>query len=290
MRRFLALIIIVTLLAGSLICPVTAEVQPDYSLDALDQFCGIWNDYYDRNQMNLSGGYTTSEDGASMSGLCINYNAGRQEVVYDNNVIPPTAYLFFIYEPDQGIYGFCVFSDNMKSDLEKVVIYADDQAINVVNVGSSHENGSDMWSISLTGEEMLGLYSKDEFTLRLTVDGKSEIIDISHDKQKYIYDMLEFLIKGQLYADKNYSKYLSAEFLPGGIRSTPTPVPTEEPYSVSKDYDQIDQIAKSVFYVETYSNIKDKDGEDTYLGSGSGFIAFDEHLFVTNQHVIRVCF
>ncbi|MBR1708236.1 MAG: serine protease, partial [Clostridia bacterium] len=51
-------------------------------------------------------------------------------------------------------------------------------------------------------------------------------------------------------------------------------------YSFRKDYDAIDLAAKSVFYVEMY------DRNDQCFGSGSGFIAFDEHLFVTNEHVI----
>ena len=53
-----------------------------------------------------------------------------------------------------------------------------------------------------------------------------------------------------------------------------------EGYSFRKDYDAIDQAAKSVFYVEMY------DRYDQCFGSASGFIAFDEHLFVTNEHVV----
>ena len=51
-------------------------------------------------------------------------------------------------------------------------------------------------------------------------------------------------------------------------------------YSFIKDYDAIDQAAKSVFYVEVY------DRDDQVFGQASGFIAFDEHLFITNEHVI----
>lgn len=51
-------------------------------------------------------------------------------------------------------------------------------------------------------------------------------------------------------------------------------------YSLQKDYETIDNLSKSVFYVDVY----DKDLQ--YLGCASGFVAFEEHLFVTNQHVI----
>lgn len=282
MRRFLVLIIAILVLAGVLPCFAvagTVEETPVLSMEALDQFSGIWNDYYDRYRMNIHGGYTTNDDQATLDGLCITYNGTNKEVEYSMDLIPSTANLFFIFKPIERIYGFCIFSNDMKSDLEKIVIYSDDKVINNADVGSSH-SPQDMWSITLTDDEVLDLYSQDQFTIRLTVDGKNEIIDISRDKQEYLYDMVTWLIKAQLYADTTYEKYLSSEFLPGGIRSTPTPIPTEAAYSFRGDYDAIDRVAKSVFYVETY----DKNME--CLASASGFVSFDEHLFVTNQHVI----
>ncbi len=47
------------------------------------------------------------------------------------------------------------------------------------------------------------------------------------------------------------------------------------------DYFGIDQAAKSVFYVECVNS------DNEVFASGSGFVMFDEGLFVTNQHVIR---
>ena len=55
---------------------------------------------------------------------------------------------------------------------------------------------------------------------------------------------------------------------------------SERTYSFQSDYDSIEQNAKSVFYVDVY------DAEMNWIGSASGFVAFHEHLFVTNQHVI----
>lgn len=53
-------------------------------------------------------------------------------------------------------------------------------------------------------------------------------------------------------------------------------------YSYTRgDYASIDLAAKSVFYVEVYSP------DYKYMGSGSGFVMFDEGLFITNQHVIE---
>ena len=47
------------------------------------------------------------------------------------------------------------------------------------------------------------------------------------------------------------------------------------------DYEAIDRAAKSCFLVEIIGE------NDTLLGTGSGFVAFDEHYFVTNHHVIE---
>lgn len=52
-------------------------------------------------------------------------------------------------------------------------------------------------------------------------------------------------------------------------------------YSFQSDYDLIEQYAKSVFYVDVY------DSELQCLGNASGFVAFSEHYFITNQHVIE---
>lgn len=52
-------------------------------------------------------------------------------------------------------------------------------------------------------------------------------------------------------------------------------------YSFQDDYDGIERACKSVFYVEIY----DKNNE--FVGNASGFVAFREHLFITNYHVIE---
>ena len=53
-------------------------------------------------------------------------------------------------------------------------------------------------------------------------------------------------------------------------------------YSFREDYDALDEAAKSLFYVEVYN----KDFQ--CLASASGFVCFEEHLFVTNYHVIDI--
>lgn len=51
-------------------------------------------------------------------------------------------------------------------------------------------------------------------------------------------------------------------------------------YSFQKDYSSIDQAAKSIFKLVIYDQF------DNEIGSGSGFLAFDNQTLVTNEHVI----
>lgn len=52
-------------------------------------------------------------------------------------------------------------------------------------------------------------------------------------------------------------------------------------YSFQSDYEAIEKAIHSIFYVEIF------DARDKYIGSASGFVAFQEHLFITNYHVIK---
>ena len=53
-------------------------------------------------------------------------------------------------------------------------------------------------------------------------------------------------------------------------------------YSFREDYEGIDEAANSLFYVEVYNR------DYQCLASASGFVCFEEHLFVTNYHVIDI--
>ena len=281
MRKVIA-ILSVLIFAFSPACFVCADEMPAYSAEALDEYCYAWNIEYDKAGIDLWGGYGLSTNEDSHYQFMIKYNNDHNNVGYQSDLIPADADLFFLFDPYADIFGFCVFSDNMKSDLEKVVFYTDDSVINDAAIGNSHEE-QDMWSIMLTGDQLLNLFSYDQITVRMTVNGKSDFLDISKEETGYIYEMVTWLIRASLYSDTGYETYRSSGLLPDGysMESNPAPaVSSESAYSFREDYDAIEQSANSVFYVEKY------DSKNEYLGSASGFVAFAEHLFVTNQHVI----
>ena len=303
MRKALAFLFVLLLLAGLSCVPAAAESTQPYSLDAAMQFCKVWNDYYSRNSLNLYAGYILDGDNTSFKSLCVIYNGDNRQVRYGSGLIPPTSDLFVIYDLASEEFGFRVFSMDMKSDLEAVKIYSGGKTIANFRVSSSH-GSQDAWIMSIPRETVQTLLNYSRFTLELTIDGEKHPLLFSRDNYSYFYDMVEWLISAARYTGTGDEQYLSTDLFPEDARPTatpsPTPVPADQPtlsadipaetpapislvlpaYSFREDLDAIDSAAQSVFYIE----ILDKNKES--IGRASGFVAFDEHLFVTNQHVI----
>ena len=280
MRKLLALFLSLLILFPCTNDPAAADENSVYSIDAVDQFCYFWNKYYRENNLDINCGYLLTEDQKQIDSFNIMFNRNNSNFDYQSGIIPSSASLFFLYDPQENVYGLCAFSNDMKSDLEKAVIYTDDGAINNLFPGSSH-NEQDMWSITISADDFIGLLNCDQFIVKFIIDGKNEVFDVSKEDYKYLYDLVDWLVKAQLFSDTTYENYLSSTYLPSGTQS-PLSLgnKTENNYSFREDLDAIDQAAKSLFYVEIY------DDKNNCLGSASGFVAFDEHLFVTNQHVI----
>lgn len=280
MRKFLAFFLSLLILFPGLNYPAAADANSVYSIDAVDQFCYFWNKYYRENNLDINCGYLLTEDQKQIDSFNIMFNRNNSNFDYQSGIIPSSASLFFLYDPQENVYGLCAFSNDMKSDLEKAVIYTDDGAINNLFPGSSH-NEQDMWSITVQTDDLIALLDCEQFTVKFTIDGKNEVFDVSEEDYKYLYDLVEWLVKAQLFSDTTYDNYLDSSYLPSGTQS---PLSSDDiagnNYSFREDLDAIDQAAKSLFYVEIYDN------KYNCLGSASGFVAFDEHLFVTNQHVI----
>lgn len=281
MRKVLTLFLVLSIVGFCLTVPAAAEELSDYSIEAADQYCTQWNNYFAQNGINMQCGYVLEDDSAQVDCFSVLYNRNAYRVDYRSGIIPSNATLCCMYDVQDQEYDFCVYSDGeLKSNLEKAIIYTDDGVINDILCLSGHDSG-DMWSITLTPDDLLTLLDYDQFTVRFTIDGKSEVIDISEKEYDYLYDMTYSLLMEQLFTDKTYEKYSSADYLPDG--SVPAPIQetiAETKYSFRSDYDAIEQSAKSLFYVEVYDKNVD------YIGNASGFVAFDEHLFITNQHVI----
>ena len=284
MRKILALLISVLFITGTVFTASAETTVNTFSIDAVDTYCEAWEKEYAQNDPLLNCGYFLTDNNKYVDSLYITYNLENSTVEYKSELIPSTACLYFTYDVTENLFGVCVFANNMDSDLEKVTFYTDEGVIKDVATVNDHDPqySYDMWSMYLEGDKMLELFGTEAFTLRWTVSGKTEVIDITYKEDKYLFEMVKWLMAAQLYADVNYDEfYLNPKYLPEDIPAVTTaPDNSEGKYSFQDDYEKIEEVAKSLFYVEIY----DKDGEA--VGNASGFVCFDEHLFVTNQHVI----
>lgn len=287
MRKTCLSFVILTLLLASIFIPISAFGLPSYSTDAIRHYCTVWNDYFQQYEPLYYCGYSLSDDNKTVDRMNISYNLDYLEMDYQAKSIPSDAGFFFVYDTIYEDFYFCVFSDHMDSTLEKITIYTDEKVLTDFDIYCEQDNPDDMWRIRISDEDLLYLYLLDSntnpITLKLTVDGKNEVIDISWTTTPYIFEMVDSLARIRLYSDTTFEDYRSNKYLPGGLAEATEPPVTDQSlkYSFREDYEGIDLAAKSVFYVEKY----DKNFE--CLSSASGFVAFDEHLFVTNQHVIE---
>ncbi len=282
MRKMFIMLIILSLVVANIIFPTSAFGLPAYSTDAIRHYCTVWNDFFRQYEPIYYIGYSMSDDNITVKHVDVSYNLAHEPVGYSIQQIPSTSELFFVYDMVYEDFSFCVFSDSMNVNLEKAIIYTDDRVINDIKVTSEQDNPRDMWRITISDDDMLYLYSFDHLTLRLTIDGKNEVIDISRETTPYIFDLVNQLVGIRLYSNTTFEDYRSNTYLPGGFaeQTESPPIDQNRVYSFREDFEKIDLTAKSLFYVERYND------KFECTGTASGFIAFDEHLFVTNQHVI----
>ena len=263
MRKCVALILSLVILFG--VCPAGAlTAEKVYSIEAAEEYCNAWNAYFSEKGMDLEIGYFLTDDQTQIDSFDVLYYGPFSESDSLLEAIPATASLFFIYDVRERTFGFCVIDNNLKSDLEKIVIYTDDQVFSDLDVVCSHED-YDMWSVTVDEDTIFAMRQNNQVTVRLTVGGKSEVFDVSWEDNKFLIDMYVYLLKIKQYTDPEGTKYLSQHCLPEN-KPIATPEPTDEPagpenamagsaYSFREDLEALDKAAKSVFYVEIYDGM-----------------------------------
>lgn len=286
-RRFIAIAIVIILLL-SISGTILSESKTNYSIDAASQFVDLWNEYHTKNNTGFTTGFIPDNDEKNIKRLYIDYNFSNRSPLFTSGLIPENAYLYLFYDTASDRYVFCIYNEILKGNLESAAIYLDDKIINNLETGNGHGLEPEWWSIKFTGEQVSDVYQAETFTLKLTIDGKNAYVDITEESNEYIYDMITLLGCFMKYADLTDPDYLSTALLPEDSEPSEAPAvqneqapKKESSYSFKEDPDAVEAAAHSLFYVEVY----DKDLE--CLGLASGFVAFDEHLFVTNQHVIE---
>ena len=178
MRKCMALFLALLMLLGA--CSAAAEALPSgdvYSVEAADEFCNAWDQYFAEQGIPLSVGYNLAEGQDRIESFAVILNVDEEAYDYRSGLIPAESALYFQYDTTDGTYGLCVFS-KLKDELEKAVIYTDDRVINNLETGNGHD-GYDMWAVTMAEDDMLALLDCDMFTVRLTIGGKSEVFDVT---------------------------------------------------------------------------------------------------------------
>ena len=204
MRKLLALFLSILIVLPNLSCPAIADDDSVYSIEAADQFCYFWNKYFYENNLDINCGYLKTDDQKQIDSFNIVFNTSNLNYDYQSGIIPSSASLFFLYDPQENIYGLCAFSNDMKSDLENAAIYTDDGVINNLFPGSSHDP-QDMWSITVQPNDLFTLLNSDQFIVKFTINGKNEI-EIAYD---YHFENISSVYKLKHRAMNYFSKVVS---------------------------------------------------------------------------------
>ena len=78
---------------------------------------------------------------------------------------------------------------------------------------NSH-TANDTWTIVLNEQEVSELYETDRCTIRFTAGGRSKSVEVSKEKNGYVFEMLSFLFRARRYSDPTAREYLSPDCLP----------------------------------------------------------------------------
>ena len=301
MRRLIAFLIMISMAFG--ILSFAGAEENEFSPDAAEKYIQAWQDYLGFDSDYFCG-YTLADDG-KIDTFYIIYNGDGKDIVYPSGLIPSNTGIYCLISMDALGFGFFADAPHLDGELESVVIETGSRTIGGDDaMAITRHDDTDVWSVVMTGSDVLELSGLNSFRVKFKVDGKTRTVTISQKDQAYLYGMVDWIMKGLLYTSMHDDTFQDSRFLPNGSSqaslpaaqkgkasktekpseaATPTPAPEtpRDGYSFKADYESIDRAAKSLFYVEVY------DSSMSPTGNASGFVTFDEHLFVTNQHVIE---
>ena len=280
MRKLLTLLLVLVVVTG-MYTNGSANASLEYSVDAAETFCIRWNDFFEQNNIDMYSWYNTVSDqyNTYVDYMYVCFNYGRAEKDYKTDAIPSTSCVGLYYYPDYDMCIFSVAANEMELDLEKVVIYADDAVITPISTMCTYEQ----WEFEMSLNDLQKILISNSVTIKISKNDnrKSRIVDFTREEYGYLYNMGIVFFSFLQYSNTRYAQFRNEDLLPSGSQPVKkTEDSTGEEYSFRDDYAAIERAAKSLFFVQMFDN------NNNYLGTASGFVSFDEHLFVTNQHVI----
>ncbi|MBQ2027981.1 MAG: trypsin-like peptidase domain-containing protein [Clostridia bacterium] len=279
MKRIIAAAVWAIMLL-TILMPFAAYADLDES--ALDFFISAWNGYFAENEFPLSfGSMDLAEEGQSEE-LCLwmKCDADESKKLTPLYAIENDFYLVYDFASE----GVTVMIGRVSNEtVNSISIYTDEGSYSV-----EPSNYDDMWGFDLDSDTWVDVYLSEMVTFRFVKNTGTTYFTLfsEEDGSKIINYMAMSLVDGIMFVNPNSEYYKSEECLPEGNE---TSVGQETDHTMNQelilgfkdDYDAIETAADSMFLVEVYN------GKDRLIATGSGFVAFDEHYFVTNHHVIE---
>ena len=279
MKRIIAAAVWAVMLLTMLV-PVAAYADLDKS--ALERFVSAWNDYFTENEFPLCfGTWDLAEDGQAEE-ICLWMMCDAE----DSKKLTP------LYALDYDVYFVYDFT---AEDVTVMVEKTGNEKVNAISIYTDEgsytaepSNYEDMWGFDLESDVWTDAYLSKMVTFRFVKDTGTTYFTLFSDEDgsKIINYMAMSLVDGIVFANTNSEYYKSEECLPEGSETADGPETDHTAnqdliLSFKDDYDAIETAADSMFLVEVYN------AKDRLVATGSGFVAFDEHYFVTNHHVIE---
>ena len=197
-------------------------------------------------------------------------------------------YAMISYHTDSTNYSITIIDDVFTDSLSEVLFYTDNGIMKAKSVYSDYEE-TGFWMIVLDYDTLVSLFMMDSFVVKVQSIVKvqsnrtTDVFEVDKESNTILYTMCACVLSAVMYSDKSSVSFLDSSLLPEANNILPSSENREimSNYSFQSDYDSIEVAANSVFYVDIYNNT------DECVGSASGFVAFQEHLFITNYHVIK---
>lgn len=243
-----------------------ADTLSTLDKDALFAYTNAYNIYFDKENYPLS----------------MNSNQTDFSIFYEHkNSGFDSAYDITIsYSLKNDNVSVTLLGDALSSELTDIVFYTDDSICHSEQINSLYKSHK-TWNFIISGNSFWNILASDIVTIRVKHDDSISFLNLFSDEDSSIIPsyMLAIMGRAYLYSDPTSELYKATDLLPeisAANESSPKTVTT----SFSQDYIAINETAQSMFLVEVYDN------KDQCIATGSGFVAFDGHYFVTNQHVI----
>lgn len=259
----------------------------EYDITAIGAFSDAWNDYFNGKKQPYAIGYSLTDNRRAVKEIYGFYNIDDEHNASGIGSLADTDTVFVLVDLNKDQVEIWFEGEDLKNrKLEDVVFYTDDNILQETGIENDPDTGT--WAVFMKQDTAAALFNSDYFTLRYVADGKTAYLEFRREDQAPVYRLLGYLNDMDLYSRKNSAYYLSDSLIPETAAEPAAPVQAADAgkdstgsYSLQSDLEKIDRLAKSVFYVDIY------DKYDDCIGTASGFVAFDRHVFVTNQHVIE---